>query len=92
MLKRRELVKKCRSEVKEGKGRGMCDASRGKSQDWDEGQWSWRGGDTCAGKELEELGSLWRHPKDPEPRLGSSGKALGMGELLLHEILGIWAM
>lgn len=48
------------------------------------------GGDTCAGKELEELVSPWRHPKDTELALGSSGKDLGMGnELLTHEIWGV---
>lgn len=49
-------------------------------------------GDTCPGKELEELGSPWRHPKDTERGLGSSGKALGMGQLLSGEILRIGAM
>lgn len=46
----KELVLKCHSEVKEGKGRGMCDVSGDKSRDWDEGQWSQRGGHLCREK------------------------------------------
>lgn len=87
----KELVKKCHSEVKEGKGHGMCDIISSKSQDWDEGQWSRRGGHLCR----KRIGGTWlplETSKDLELRLGSSGKALRMGEILLNEFLGIRAM